>query len=111
MAIASRPKSLDPEYTSYVFVNAAGRPYCNNSNRVGVMFRALLERTGLYLPGRGHYHLRRQYRTLVDALGDGPAADLTMGHVTEGMGATYVQTIDNARLQRLADHVHTWLFE
>jgi len=58
------------------------------------------------------YDLRRTFRTVADAAGDQPAANLIMGHAdaASDMPSVYRQSIGDDRLIRVAEHVRNWLF-
>jgi integrase len=73
----------------------------------GKLLRALKinGRTGL-----GFYTLRHTFRTIADEAKDQPAIDYIMGHEVPHMSAVYRETISDARLKAITDHVHAWLF-
>ena len=109
---------LHPGADKLVFVTRQGRPYIvdkTSSKESGALlhkdgvataFAKLVDACDLVRTGRGFYSLRRTHRTLADELGDGRAADLIMGHATDGdMGGTYVQAIGDERLLKLVNHV------
>ncbi|HEY1067358.1 MAG TPA: site-specific integrase, partial [Pirellulales bacterium] len=58
------------------------------------------------------YDLRRTFRTVADETGDQVAIRLVMGHVSAAgdMDATYRQKIGDDRLEKIAAHVHAWLW-
>jgi hypothetical protein len=58
----------------------------------------------------GFYTLRHTFRTVADEAKDQPAADFIMGHEVPHMSSVYSETISDARLRAVADHVHAWLF-
>jgi integrase len=92
------------------FLNRKGKPLVRDGNdylRIG--FRTLVRRCGIAANGRGFYSLRRAYRTAVDDHWDRPAIDLTMGHITPGMGARYVAWIDDDRLRAVSIHARSKL--
>jgi integrase len=60
--------------------------------------------------GLGFYTLRHTFRTVADEAKDQPAADFIMGHEVPHMSAVYRETISDARLRAVADHVRGWLF-
>ena len=60
--------------------------------------------------GLGFYTLRHTFRTVADESRDQPAVDFTMGHEVQSMAAVYRETIGDARLQAVTDHVRGWLF-
>jgi integrase len=60
--------------------------------------------------GLGFYTLRHTFRTIADESKDQPAADHIMGHETSHMSSVYRETISDARLRAVVDHVRRWLF-
>src|SRR5207249_1293600 len=60
--------------------------------------------------GLGFYTLRHTFRTVADEAKDQPAADYITGHEVPHMSAVYRETISDARLKAVTDHVHAWLF-
>jgi integrase len=60
--------------------------------------------------GFGFYTIRHIFRTVADEAKDQPAVDHIMGHESPHMSSVYRETISDARLKAVADHVHAWLF-
>jgi len=60
--------------------------------------------------GLGFYTLRHTFRTVADESKDQPAADFIMGHEVPHMSTVYRETISDARLRAVADHVRSWLY-
>jgi integrase len=60
--------------------------------------------------GLGFYTLRHTFRTVADESKDQPAVDFIMGHEVPHMSAVYRETISDARLNAVTDHVRAWLF-
>jgi integrase len=60
----------------------------------------------------GFLSLRRTFETIGSETGDDPAVSAIMGHVpkTGDMASLYRQRITDARLRKVANHVHEWLF-
>ena len=104
-ALANRPKPVNSEHDYLAFLDPAGMPI----KRIGLAFRRHLEALGLYQPRLGLYVLRRLHRTVADATLDQAACDLIMGHARHDMASVYRQTIDDSRLQAVAEHVRRWL--
>jgi integrase len=101
-------------------VTKFGRPWVRTKPResgpdtpidiIGLEFRRLLKRLGLFKPGRSFYALRHTYRTVADACKDQRAIDLTMGHASDHISTHYVERIGDDRLEAIAGHVRAWLF-
>jgi integrase len=92
------------------FLNRKGKPIVRDGNDyLRIRFTNLVRRCGIAANGRGFYSLRRAYRTAVDDHWDRPAIDLTMGHITPGMGARYVAWIDDDRLKAVSIHARSKL--
>jgi hypothetical protein len=47
---------------------------------------------------------------VADEAKDQPAADYIMGHEVPHMSSVYRETISDARLKAVTDHVRTWLY-
>jgi hypothetical protein len=47
---------------------------------------------------------------VADEVKDQPAADYIMGHEIPNMSTVYHETISDARLKAVSDHVRAWLF-
>jgi integrase len=71
--------------------------------------RKLLNRLGIN-GHRNFYTLRHTFRTVADEAKDQPAADYIMGHEVAHMSSVYRETISDARLRVVVDHVHSWIF-
>jgi len=112
-ASANRPEPKKEEHASLVFITKYGLPWAKDTadqtlaKEFGKLLRALHinGRTGL-----GFYTLRHTFRTVADESKDQPAVDFIMGHEVPHMSAVYRETISNARLKAVADHVRAWLF-
>jgi integrase len=113
-ALARRPEPRDPGDAGLVFITRYGRswvcadghPYAN-VKQVGRLLRKL------GINGRhrlGFYTLRHTFRTVADEAKDQPAADFIMGHEVPHMSAVYRETISDARLRAVAEHVRAWLW-
>jgi integrase len=70
--------------------------------------RKLLRKLGIN-GHRNFYTLRHTFRTVADESKDQPAVDFIMGHEVPHMSAVYRETISDARLRAVADHVRAWL--
>jgi integrase len=111
-AIAERPKAADKANAGLVFMTKYGQPWSKetNDNPVSQEFRKLLDETKLHRPGLGFYTLRHVFETIGGASLDQPAVDHIMGHARDDMASAYREHIEDARLRRVTDHVHAWLF-
>src|SRR5262249_51380452 len=70
--------------------------------------RKLLDALGINGP-RNFYTLRHTFRTVADEARDQPAADHIMGHEVPHRSSVYRETISDARLRAVTDHVRKWL--
>jgi len=131
VAIQTRPDAADPQHADRVFITTHGRewvrtevhtdttragtqrPRVVRSDNVAQRFNTLLDKAKVSKGGRGFYTLRHTFRTIADAHPDRPAVDLVMGHENAAdMRTEYVDalSVNDERLQAVADHVHQWLF-
>lgn len=103
-----------PRGFSYFFCTRCGKPwYADHDNPVTKEFRKLANKTGVYEPGISFYSLRHSFRTVADEVGDLPAIHVVMGHADDStnMDHVYVESISDARLQAVSNHVHAWLYK
>jgi integrase len=112
-ALARRPEPTKPEHAGLLFITKYGGPWYQDTtaNPVSAEMGKLLR--ALHINGRkglGFYTLRHTHRTVADEAKDQPAADYIMGHEVAHMSSVYRETISNARLKAVADHVHAWLY-
>jgi integrase len=112
-ALAKRPQPKDPADADLVFITKYGLSWSKDtstnpvSQEMGKLLRAL------HINGRkglGFYTLRHVFRTVADEAKDQPAADQIMGHEVASMSSVYRETISDARLRAVAEHVRGWLF-
>ena len=103
---------LGANVSGLVFLREDGRPWSSetNDNPVSNRFSILVKSLGLQQAGRGAYSLRHTFRTEADATLDDPAIDRVMGHKTPGIAAHYRHRVDDQRLERVANHVRSWLY-
>jgi integrase len=112
-SLAKRPNPKAEEDGALVFITKYGLPWAKDATdqtlakEFGKLLRALgiNGRTGL-----GFYTLRHTFRTVADETKDQPAVDYMMGHEAPHMASVYRETISDARLKAISDHVHAWLF-
>jgi integrase len=112
-ALAARPAPKEPADAGLVFLTSHGLPWArdNTPSTVSNEFTRLLRALGINgRKGLGFYTLRHTFRTVADEAKDQPAADYIMGHDVPHMSSVYRETISDARLRAVADHVRAWLF-
>jgi integrase len=115
-ALAKRPKPKSEAEAPLAFLSLRGTPLCSvrekdRTDAVAVHFGKLLR--ALKIKGRkglGFYTLRHTFRTVADESKDQPAVDHMMGHELPHMSSVYRETISDARLVAVAEHVRAWLF-
>jgi integrase len=112
-ALANRPTPKDDADASLVFLTRQGTSWVKDGTSSPVCFKVGKLLKSLGINGRkrlGFYTLRHTFRTVADESKDQPAVDFIMGHEAPHMSAVYRETISDARLKAVADHVRTWLF-
>lgn len=112
-ALADRPEPKDKADAGLVFMTKYGKPWSadGSAHAVSLQFGKLLRR--LHINGRvglGFYSLRHTFRTVADATKDANAIRLVMGHTDDSIDANYTHSIDDERVEAVADHVHQWVF-
>jgi integrase len=111
--LAARKGPKDRANAGLVFVTRTGQPWAKGTaeNPLSDMTAKLLRKLGINgRKGLGFYTLRHTFRTVADEAKDQPAADFIMGHEIPHMSSVYRETISEARLKAVADHVRAWLF-
>jgi integrase len=111
-ALATRPQPKATEGSELVFVTKYGLSWAKDTgdNPITKETRKLLDTVGIN-GNRNFYTLRHTFRTVADEWKDQPAVDFIMGHEVPHMSAVYRETIRDARLKAVTDHVHNWLFQ
>jgi integrase len=113
-ALARRKEPKDPANAGLVFVTKYGDRWAKESgdDPVGKETIKLLRELGIggRRKGLGFYTLRHVFRTVADEAKDQPAADFIMGHQAGHISSHYRETISDARLRAVTDHVRAWLF-
>jgi integrase len=126
--VLARPVApADPADAGLLFLTASGSRWVRyipgkekdgkqtrgaNVDAVAREFKKLARKAGVQLPkGGAFYTLRHVFRTVADEVRDRPAADVIMGHADPTMGGHYVETIGDDRLEKMVDHVRSWLFK
>jgi integrase len=107
-ALANRPEPKKEEHTGLVFVTKYGQPSAKDSTgpTVSKEFGKLLG--ALHIDGRkgiGFFTPRHTFRKVADESKDQPAVDYIMVHEVPHMSTDYRETISDARLQAVTDHV------
>lgn len=111
--LAKRREPKRAEDSGLVFVTRCGSSWTKDeyTSPLVLEVRKLLKKLGINGRYRlGFYTLRHVFRTVADESKDQPAVDFIMGHEVPHMSAVYRETISDARLRAVADHVRTWLF-
>ena len=112
-ALAERPEPRKAEHADLVFITKYGMPWGKEVADSPVTKETAKLLHALSINGRkglGFYTLRHTFRTVADESKDQPAVDFIMGHEVPHMSAVYRETISDARLKAVADHVRKWLF-
>src|SRR6266545_1460270 len=112
-ALARRPEAKKEEHAGLVFVTKYGQSWAKSDSCGPLVLetRKLLKRLGINGRARlGFYTLRHTFRTVADEAKDQPAADFIMGHEVDHMSSHYRETISDARLKAVAEHVRRGLF-
>jgi integrase len=110
-ALARRPEPKKAEHAGLVFITKYGLSWAKEESAGPLTqeMRKLLNK--LDIDGhRNFYTLRHTFRTVADEAKDQPAADYIMGHEVPHMSSVYRETISDARLRAVTDHVRAWLF-
>jgi integrase len=109
--LANHPEAKDAKDAGLVFLTAQANSWSKDiaDSPITKETRKLLN--GLGMNGhRNFYTLRHTFRTVADESKDQPAVDFIMGHEVPHMSSVYRETISDARLKAVADHVRDWLF-
>jgi integrase len=112
-SLAHRPQPKKAEDAGLVFLTRCGDSWHTGTTDgpLSREFSKLLRRLGINGRKRlGFYTLRHTFRTVADEAKDQPAADFIMGHEVPHMSSVYRETISDARLKAVTDHVRAWLF-
>jgi integrase len=111
-ALAVRPAPAVAADADLVFLQPDGKPFWRPArDEIGKVFGRLLVQVGIQRRGVRLYSLRHTFRTVADGAGDQRAAGIIMGHTdSRDISAVYVNGIEDTRLQKVAQHVHDWLF-
>src|SRR5262249_31675965 len=109
-ALARRPQPKTEADVNLVFVTKYGFRWAKDipDSPISKEMRKLLKQLGIN-GQRNFYTLRHTFRTVADEAKDQPAADYIMGHEVPHMSSVYRETISDARLKAVTDHVRAWL--
>jgi integrase len=123
-ALTKRPLPKDPQHEGHVFITKYGQTWTREpkvfkgedgkdavtfgDNALAKEFGKLCKKLG-FNHSRGFYCLRHSFATVAGDSKDQIAVDRVMGHVDETMSGNYRESIDDSRLEAVADHVHNWL--
>jgi integrase len=112
-ALAHRPDPKKEEHAGLVFLTPRGGCWHTGTtdNPLSHAVWKLLKALGINgRNGLNFYALRHTHRTIADEAKDQPAADFIMGHEVPHMSSVYRETISDARLRAVVDHVRGWLY-
>jgi len=112
-ALADRPEPKSEDHAGLVFITKYGQPWSRDDDPAAITkeFVKLLRALGINgRKGLGFYTLRHTFRTVADESKDQVACDFIMGHEVAHMSSVYRETISDARLRAVTDHVRSWLF-
>lgn len=122
--LAVRPEPKDADHAQLLFLTKQRRAWFRPghftevdgapevkgiNNPLSQAFKWLMKKVELN-GGRGFYSLRHGFETIAGDTGDQKAVDHIMGHADNSMSSHYRERIDPARLRRVVQHVHDWLF-
>ncbi|MEZ6121194.1 MAG: tyrosine-type recombinase/integrase [Pirellulaceae bacterium] len=112
--LETRPNAKSDDLEGRVFITKYGHSWYKQTmdNPISKEFRKLLDETNLYRKGVGFYALRHTFETEAGETGDQVAVNHIMGHApaSNDMSAVYREGISRERLERVTNHVRTWLF-
>jgi integrase len=111
-SLAHRPDPKSEEHAGLVFLTRFGLSWHKDTPDSPISRETSRLLRKLHINGRkglGFYTLRHTFRTVADEAKDQPAADYIMGHEVPHISSIYRETISDARLRAVADHVRGWL--
>jgi integrase len=111
-ALARRPTPKNDQDAGLAFITKFGLPWAKDRPGGPLCNAMSLLLKSLGINGRkglGFYTLRHTFRTVADESKDQPAVDFIMGHEVPHMSSLYCETISDARLRAVVDHVRAWL--
>src|SRR5439155_1427745 len=107
------PEAKKEEHAELVFITKYGDTWGKDTSENPISREVGKLLTKAEINGRkglGFYTLRHTFRTVADEAKDQPACDFIMGHEVPHMSSVYRETIGDARLKAVSDHVRAWLF-
>ncbi|MDM8006086.1 MAG: tyrosine-type recombinase/integrase [Phycisphaerae bacterium] len=119
VVLEKRHTPKDEPHAGLAFITKYGQPWVKyrekgNVNAVSLEFNKLLTRLAIKQEWVGFYGLRHVFETIAGESGDQAAVDRIMGHADPSMAGIYREWLrddrEDARLRRVTDHVHAWLF-
>jgi integrase len=110
-ALAHRSTPKKVEHVELVFVTKYGQPWAKDDDPAVITKEMRKVLNQLDVNGRRNFYtLRHTFRTVADEAKDQPVADHIMGHEVTHVSSVYRETISDARLKVVTDHVRAWLF-
>ena len=113
-AFRKRPVPADRSVANRIFLTSFSNAWATGKiqgDPVAGAFASLMAKAGIEKRGRrGFYTMRHVFRTVADSCLDRVAIGLVMGHSDPSIAAYYTETIDDMRLEAVAEHVRRWLF-
>jgi integrase len=113
--IENRKTPIDPAHSNRVLITKRRGTFYRDSteNPVSREIAKLFRIAEIDRPGIGHYALRRSFATVAGNSGDQIGTNLVMGHSPpdDQIASIYRQSIDDSRLEAVAEFVHNWLFK
>jgi hypothetical protein len=112
-ALVQRPGPKKSEHAGLAFITRCGDSWAKETaeNPVSDLSARLLRKLGINgRKGLGFYTLRHAFRTVANEAKDQPAADFILGHEVPHMASVYRETVSDAGLKDVAEHLRKWLF-
>lgn len=117
-AISLRPDPNDDDDGDLAFLTKHGYRWVRTNPKgtgtpndaLGKKFAKLLEKLGIKRPSLSFYGIRHTFETIGGNSLDQVAVDSIMGHTSEEMAASYREGIDDDRLLKVCQTIHSWLF-
>lgn len=108
----SRPEPKDPKDKDRLFITKYGSSWTptGKSNPISQEFAKVRKAAGVAGRGKSFYTLRHVFQTVGDETLDFVAVKFLMGHEGSTISSEYREGISDERLQRVTDHVRSWLF-